>query len=101
MINPRQSDSNEGVGSNPAPPASITLHLSPDLAAALHRYSQQSGQSPAAAITGLLRSALQLTPSTSVPPALIEEVQRLQDRLSQLEELIPKVEALEGKWLAF
>lgn len=98
--------------STPTSEQILTLQLPPDLALALQRRCQQLGQTQAEVILALLRSAMQLPSAPAWQTvdqselaanqlATQQEVHSLKARLSQLEELIPRLEALEGKWVAF
>lgn len=98
-------------------PTTVTLHLPADLTEMVQQHSQQVGQSPTEAILTLLRSALQLplagsgdSPAPSSPtyptdpaaPAVSPAILRaIQSRLTQLEALLPRLEKLEGKSIAF
>lgn len=89
----------------------LALKLPSDLAARLQTYSRKLGQTPAEAIVSLLRSALDPNTSgtsndsePSAPEHSIsteQELQQLRFRLDQLEGLIPRLEFLEGKCMAF
>lgn len=88
----------------------VTLKLPPDLAQILLQRSGQVGQSQAEVIVSLLRAALGQTStasplgaatSTSEYLSTQQELHLLKARLGHLESLIPRLELLEGKWLAF
>jgi hypothetical protein len=95
------------------PDRSVTVELPSDIATAIYQCSRQSGQTQAQVITEMLRSALRLDQNSEaeqIPDSdtradmttpLLEQVQHLTDRLIKLESLVPKLEALEGKLLAF
>lgn len=118
-----ESSASEPV-SDSAPEATVTVELPVDILTALDRQGQRSGQSQTQMILEVLRSALGLEPAVlsqlhapaiggeqaahpaddsanpSVTPQ-IPEVEHLKLRLRQLEALIPKVEDLAGKSIAF
>ncbi|WAL60431.1 hypothetical protein [Thermocoleostomius sinensis] len=97
----------------------VTVALPVDILAALTQHEEQSGQTPTQVILAALRSALGLSspPSQSVavsePPlstfdtselpsaTLLAEIESLKARLCQLETVMQRVEALEGKSIAF
>jgi DNA repair exonuclease SbcCD ATPase subunit len=82
----------------------IMLELPPDLAQLLQQYSQRSGQPPAAVILAILKSALGRSATaldSGKPDAALTTLHALEDRLAQLEALMPRLEVLEGKLLAF
>lgn len=83
----------------------VTLQLPPDLVVALQQRIQQSGQSQAEVILALLRSACKLAATTDLeavaPAPVTPDLQSLRARLTQLETLIPRLEVLEGKLIAF
>jgi hypothetical protein len=75
----------------------MTLALPPDLAAAIEQQHQHSGKPQEEILIDLLRQALSVSPTNSVN----QELEELKQRLSLLEALIPRVENLEGKSIAF
>lgn len=98
----------------------VTLELPVDVLAALDQRVYRSGQTPTQAVLEVLRSALGLSQTTSHPDhpdifathdsanatqtkliALTKEIEQLKIRLHHLEALIPKVEDLMGKSIAF
>ncbi|MBF2048257.1 MAG: hypothetical protein EDM05_66815 [Leptolyngbya sp. IPPAS B-1204] len=91
----------------------VVLQLPADIAMALQQRCQQLGQTKAEVILTLLQSAISLFPtadqqtgnqsntSQASQLATQQDVQLLKARLSQLEEMIPRLEALEGKSIAF
>lgn len=110
--------------SNLQPEETVTVDLPVDILAALEQQGHRSGQTQTQVILEVLRSALGLDQATfsqlqaeiqtGVPApngstqaqpdpsvCLMAEVERLKLRLRQLEALIPKVEDLAGKSIAF
>lgn len=110
------------------PEETVTVDLPVDILAALDQQGHRSGQTQTQVILEVLRSALgldqatfsqlqtgmQMGGQTGVPApngsaqaqpdpsvSLMAEVERLKLRLRQLEALIPKVEDLAGKSIAF
>ncbi len=90
--------------------AVVTLNLPSDLALAIEEQRQQSGQPTIEVIVNLLRSALKLpdTPRGSAQTACEmaktstpEGLEAILERLAQVEALIPRLETLEGKSIAF
>jgi hypothetical protein len=82
----------------------ITLQLPSVLAMALQERSRQSGQSQAEVILHLLQTACGLTATVAEPSAeqvTRQELQALIERLRQLETLLPRLEIIEGKLIAF
>ncbi|NJO41767.1 MAG: hypothetical protein HC769_06900 [Cyanobacteria bacterium CRU_2_1] len=88
----------------------MTIELPPDVVAAIDQQTHQSGKTQTQVILEALQTALGLdqptsameaTTALSLPPEFIEELKRLSARVKELENLIPKVEALEGKSIAF
>lgn len=98
----------------------ITLDLPVDVIVAINQRLRQAGQTQSEVILEVLRSALAVDPDRSAVrkpvdrdsgqthfPTIeatfqpIQELQALKLRLRQLEQLIPKVEELEGKLQAF
>lgn len=77
-------------------PNELTLALPADIAAAIEQQQQQSGKPSDQILLDLLRQALR---SSDEPSNL--ELEQLKHRLSLLEALIPRVEELEGKSIAF
>lgn len=86
----------------------VTLQLPPDVAMALQQRIQQSGQPQTEVIVSLLRSACGLAATVSADrlevveaEQIALELQALRARLTDLEALIPRLESLEGKLIAF
>lgn len=111
------SESNEGGNRSndkctpPLQPhdSQITIELPADLVAALQQ-THTSGQTPTELILEVLRSTLVSSarqdapspaPASSPPADWLLEVQALKARLAELEQLVPKMEELEGKLPAF
>lgn len=90
---------------NSDPPEAVLLELSPELSSLLHQRSLQLRQSPVEVILSVLRSALESPLVASNQFDLLSPesttVRSIQDRLNQLEALLPRLEVLEGKWMAF
>ncbi len=86
----------DGAPSSSTSPNELTLSLPADLAAAIEQQQQQSGKPSDQILLDLLRQAL----SSSHNPSA-SELEQLKHRLSLLEALIPRVEELEGKSIAF
>jgi hypothetical protein len=80
----------------------ILLELPPGLARLLHQHRSQAGQSLAEAILAILQSALAQPAGTdSLNPQSDSAIRLLEARLRDLESLLPRLERLEGKWIAF
>lgn len=100
----------------------VTVKLPVDVLAALGQHGYQSEQTQTQIILEVLRSALGLpaaeshpseapalrpapptieTAATAASASLLAEVEQLKIRLRQLEALIPKLEDLQGKSIAF
>lgn len=97
----------------------VAIHLPSDVVAAIQQRMDQSGQSQAQIILHMLQSALDVehppeaeaaipkmtTPSPVHPaepsPDWINVFETVKARLQHLESLIPKLEDLEGKSIAF
>ncbi len=79
----------------------VSLKLPADLTEKLQRYSQQSGKTQGEIILAILKSALtKMTPEALIDPMALkmqQELKLLKARLSELETLMPRLEALEGK----
>jgi hypothetical protein len=89
-------------------PEAVLLKLPPELARTLHQHSSQVGQSLANTILAILRSALELSASASednpLQPSPLQPsqpVRSIEERLNHLEAMLPRLETLEGKWMAF
>lgn len=85
---------------------SLILSLPPELVAAIEQQMRQSGQTQTQVVLQALRLGLHFEPiPTAKPPTesidLQQELAKLKGRLAELEFLVPKVEALEGKLIAF
>jgi hypothetical protein len=74
----------------------IDIKLPPEVAAAIVQRMEQSGQTQAQVILETLQAAF-LRAANQTP----DELQGLQQRMTELEKLIPRLAALEGKSIAF
>jgi hypothetical protein len=97
---------------NKAAAQPITLHLPPDLVAALNRLSLQSGLPPEDLLIDALRRGLNVNPQPANRPETVspetvspeavspEAFQQLVERVAALERLPQKVKQLAGKSIA-
>lgn len=85
----------------------VRLELPSDLAEKIQQCSQQSGETQVEVILAILKSTFaEAVPEQSgvadaVPPQIQQEFRALKARLSQLEALMPRLDALEGKSMVF
>lgn len=84
----------------------IALKLPADLKEKLQHYSQRSGKTQVEIILAVLKSAFagiapEAPSADAVSLQMQQELRSLKVRLSELEALMPRLEKLEGKWMAF
>lgn len=91
---------------SPGQESVVSLKLPADVSEKLQQYCQQSGKTQGEIILAILKSAFaKMTPEAfSSDPMMLkmqQELRVLKSRLNELETCLPRLEALEGKWMAF